>query len=176
MVEAVSPRQAMDWLAAGQAVLIDVREPDEFAAAHIPYALSAPLARTTAILRDMDLPADRKIVFQCQKGGRGGQACAAVGASAPGGQPVFNLDGGIEAWRDAGLPLVATEAASRLSIFRQVQIVVGLLVVVSVLAGFAFGPAGFVVAGLFGAALATAGVTGWCGMAILLNRAPWNRN
>ena len=79
MVEAVSPRQAMDWLASGQAVLIDVREPGEFSAAHIPYALSAPLARTTEILRGMDLPADRKIIFQCQKGARGGQACAAVG-------------------------------------------------------------------------------------------------
>lgn len=175
MVEAVSPRQAMDWLASGQAVLIDVREPGEFSAAHIPYALSAPLARTTEILRGMDLPADRKIIFQCQKGARGGQACAAVGAVAPGGQPVFNLQGGIEAWRASGLPLAAAEATPPLSIFRQVQIAVGLLVVLSVLAGFAFGPAGFVVAGLFGAALATAGITGWCGLAILLNRAPWNR-
>lgn len=175
MVEAVSPRQAMDWLASGRAVLIDVREPDEFAAAHIPYALSAPLARTTAILRNMDLPADRNLIFQCQKGARGGQACAAVGAVAPGGQAVFNLEGGIEAWAAAGLPVVAAQSAPRLSIFRQVQIAVGLLVVISVLAGFAFGPAGFVVAGLFGAALATAGVTGWCGLAILLNRAPWNR-
>lgn len=55
------------------------------------------------------------------------------------------------------------------------QIVVGLLVAVGVIAGFLISPAGFVVAGLFGAALATAGITGWCGLALLLNRAPWNR-
>lgn len=175
MVEAVSPRQAMDWLASGQAMLIDVREPNEFAAAHIPYALSAPLARTCAILHDMDLPADRRLVFQCQKGARGGQACAAVGAFAPGGQAVFNLEGGIEAWATAGLPVVSASATPRLSIFRQVQITVGLLVALGVIVGFTVSPAGFVVAGLFGAALATAGVTGWCGLAILLNRAPWNR-
>ncbi len=176
MVDAISPRQAMDWLASGQAVLIDVREPDEFAAGHIPYALSAPLARTAAILRDMDLPTDRTIVFQCQKGARGGQACAAIGAVAPGGQPVFNLDGGIEAWSRDGLPLVgATPNGPPISIFRQVQIVVGLLVMLGVLAGFSLHPVGFIVAGLFGAALATAGVTGWCGLAMLLGHAPWNR-
>lgn len=175
MTDTVSPRQALEWLNQGEAVLIDVREPSEFAAAHIPYALSAPLRQTTDILRGLGLPKDRKLVFQCQKGGRGGQACAAVGAVAPGGQPVFNLEGGIEAWAAAGLPVVSAAAAPRLSIFRQVQIAVGLLVVIGVLAGFAFGPAGFVVAGLFGAALATAGVTGWCGLAILLNHAPWNR-
>lgn len=175
MVDTISPRQAMDWLASGRAVLIDVREPDEFAAGHIPYALSAPLARTAAILRDMNLPADRTIIFQCQKGARGGQACAAVGAAGPQGQPVFNLDGGIEAWTTAGLPVVAAQASPRVSIFRQVQIVVGALVALGVVTGFAVHPAGFVVAGLFGAALATAGITGWCGLALLLNRAPWNR-
>lgn len=176
MTATLTPKQAQDWLASGQAVLIDVREPAEFSSAHIPYALSAPLAQAAEVLGRMDLPADRKIIFQCQKGGRGGQACAAVGHAAPGGQPVFNLEGGIEAWTAAGLPVVgATAGAPRLSLFRQVQIVVGLLVVAGVATGFLVHPAGFAVAGLFGAALATAGVTGWCGLALLLNRAPWNR-
>jgi rhodanese-related sulfurtransferase len=175
MTQAVSPRQAMDWLSSGEAILVDVREPSEFSAAHIPYALSAPLSQTGAILSGMDLPADRKLVFQCQKGGRGGQACAAVGRTAPGGQPVFNMEGGIEAWAAAGLPVVSASTTPPLSLFRQVQIVVGLLVVLGVLTGFVVHPAGFAVAGLFGAALATAGVTGWCGLAILLGKAPWNR-
>lgn len=175
MSTALSARQALDWLSSGQAVLVDVREPAEFSALHIPYAVSAPLAQTSSILRGMTLPADRKIIFQCQKGGRGGQACAAVGPLAPGGQAVFNLEGGIEAWVAAGLPVVSAGAAQTISIFRQVQITVGLLVAVCVLAGFTLSPAGFIIAGLFGAALATAGVTGWCGLALLLNRAPWNR-
>ncbi|WP_244619092.1 YgaP-like transmembrane domain [Rhizobium sp. 18055] len=62
-----------------------------------------------------------------------------------------------------------------MSIFRQVQIVVGTLVLLSVLGGFLLNPAGFVIAGLFGAALALAGMSGWCGMAILLGRMPWNK-
>lgn len=172
----ITPAQAMTWLSTGQAVLIDVREPAEFAASHIAYATSAPLAQASDVLRGMDLPGDRRIIFQCQKGGRGGQVCAAVGTTAPGGQRVFNLEGGIEAWTKAGLPVVASDGATpALSIFRQVQIVVGLLVVLGVIAGFALNPAGFIVAGLFGAALATAGITGWCGLAQMLNHAPWNR-
>lgn len=173
---AITPAQALDWLSAGQAVLVDVREPAEFAAGHIAYAVSAPLARTREILGTMSLPAERRVIFQCQKGGRGGQACVAVGVTAPGGQAVYNLEGGIEAWTKAGLPIVsASEGPPRLSIFRQVQIAVGLLVLLGVVVGFAVHPAGFVIAGLFGAALATAGITGWCGLALLLNRAPWNR-
>jgi rhodanese-related sulfurtransferase len=175
MTDAVSPRQALDWLMSGQAVLVDVREPEEFAAAHIPYALSAPLSQAAAVLGDMPLPTDRKIVFQCQKGGRGGQACVAVGAAAPGGQPVFNLEGGLDAWSAAGLPVVTGAVAPKVSIFRQVQMVVGLLVVLGVLTGFFVNAFGFVVAGLFGAALATSGATGWCGLGMLLSRAPWNR-
>lgn len=175
MTDAVSARQALDWLTSGQALLIDVRDPDEFAGAHIPYALSAPLPQTAAVLRDMTLPADRKIVFQCQKGGRGGQACAAVGAVAPGGQPVFNLEGGLDAWTAAGLPVVGAATAPKVSIFRQVQMVVGLLMVLGVLAGFFVNAFGFVVAGLFGAALMMSGATGWCGLGMLLRRAPWNR-
>lgn len=176
MTDSLSPRQALDFLASGRAILIDVREPAEFSAAHIPYAVSVPLAEVSAILRDMALPADRKIIFQCQKGARGGQACVAVGAIAPGGQAVFNLEGGLEAWSAAGLPLVGgVQSAPSISIFRQVQIVIGLLVAIGVIAGFIVSPVGFVVAGLLGGMLAIAGITGWCGLALLLKRAPWNR-
>ncbi len=73
------------------------------------------------------------------------------------------------------MTLIVGGGAPRLTIFRQVQIAVGLLVLLSVLAGFFLNPAGFVVAGLFGAALTFAGISGWCGMAILLNHMPWNR-
>lgn len=66
-------------------------------------------------------------------------------------------------------------AAPRLTIFRQVQIVVGCLVLLSVFSGFLISPVGFAVAGFFGAALCFAGISGWCGMAKLLNRMPWNQ-
>lgn len=54
------------------------------------------------------------------------------------------------------------------------QIAVGLIVLALVLAGFAFGPLFFGLAGAIGFMLALAGITGWCGMALLLQRMPWH--
>ena len=169
----VSAKDANAWLASGDAVLIDVREPSEFAASHIPYAISAPLGALDGALAAMNLPPDRKLIFQCQKGGRARTACQVV-AAARADQPVFNLEGGIEGWAGAGYPVVGAAGATTLPLNRQVQIVVGLLVVAGVAFGFLVHWTGFVFAGAIGAALANAGATGWCGMAMLLQRAPWN--
>ena len=58
---------------------------------------------------------------------------------------------------------------------RQVQIAAGALVLTGVIFGFLIAPAWFALAGFVGAGLTFAGVTGFCGMARLLMRAPWNR-
>lgn len=58
---------------------------------------------------------------------------------------------------------------------RQVQIAAGLLVLVGVGLGFGIHPAFFALSGLVGAGLVFAGATGFCGMAQILARAPWNR-
>lgn len=172
MTAIISAPEAHRLLARGEAMLIDVREPDEFAASHIPYAASMPLRSLSALLVDADLPADRLLIFQCQKGGRGGQACALAHGTL--GDRVRNLSGGIEAWAAAGLPLAGT-AAPRVSIFRQVQMIVGLLVLAFTLAGLAGFTPGFYAAGFFGFMLAFAGMSGWCGLGLLLQRMPWNR-
>ncbi|MFN3701005.1 MAG: YgaP-like transmembrane domain [Alphaproteobacteria bacterium] len=90
---------------------------------------------------------------------------------------IYNLEGGITAWVEAGLPVLSPSGAGGcgISIFRQVQIIVGALVLLSVLAGFFISTSAFVLAGLFGAALMFAGLSGWCGLAMLLNKMPWNR-
>ena len=59
---------------------------------------------------------------------------------------------------------------------RQVQVAVGVLVVVFTLAGFGVHPLFHALAGLTGLGLINAGVTGWCGMAMLLAKMPWNRD
>lgn len=164
MIDAVTARE---WLQNGEAMLIDVREADEFAAMHIPQACSIPLAQLAENLPAC--PQGIKRIFHCQKGKRGEQACAVVDGEK------WNIDGGIEAWKAAGLPVITTGAKQGISIMRQVQIVAGSLIALAVLLGFAGQGAGFVLAGLFGAALATAGITGWCGMAMLLAKMPWNR-
>lgn len=169
----ISPQQAHEWLASGDAVLIDVREPDEFKAEHIAYAASLPLANVCNLFQKLQIPSGRKIIFHCLRGKRGEQACALIPKNDMAGA-VYNIEGGIDAWKNAGLPVVSS-GGSRLSIFRQVQITVGSLVLAATLIGYSGHIWGFAVAGLFGAALALSGITGWCGMAMLLSKAPWNK-
>jgi rhodanese-related sulfurtransferase len=108
-VATVTVEEAAAWLQSGEAILIDVREADEFAAARIDGAILAPLSQMPAAWEALDLPADRKIIVQCLKGGRSHQVCAFVGPTGPDGQPLFNLTGGIQAWHAAGLPVVVAE-------------------------------------------------------------------
>lgn len=168
MTRSISPQEAARRLAVGEALLVDVREPAEFAASHIPLAVSLPLSGLPAMLAE--LPPDRALIFQCQSGMRSAQACALAATRAGS----VSLEGGIAAWRSAGLPVIGN-AGPRLSIFRQVQMIVGAMVALLVLAGFAGLTAAFAIAGIMGAMLAFAGATGWCGLAMLLARMPWNR-
>lgn len=160
------------WLEKGEAVLVDVREPDEFARGHIPRATSVPLAQVKEAIPALASTPQTKLVFQCQKGGRSGQACTLAGE-----RLVYNLEGGISAWEAAGLPIESSVSsrATRLPLMHQVQIAVGALILLSVALGFSGIPAGFMLAGFFGAGLLFAGISGWCGMALLLAKMPWNR-
>lgn len=172
MTDLLSPIEAQALIVSGRATLIDVREPDEFRAGHIPYALSVPLAQVSQVVERLPLADDSVLIFQCQKGARGERACNAVPPRFSG--RVRNLAGGLDAWRAAGLPVTGA-AATGVSIFRQVQMIVGALVLVSTLVGLAGFVPGFYLAGFFGLMLAVAGLSGWCGMAMLLQRMPWNR-
>lgn len=175
MTRTIQPKEADILLKSGAAVLIDVREPDEFKAEHIAYALSIPLSRFESEFKALDIPQDRKILFQCLKGRRGEQACMHVVQNGICPNEILNIEGGIEKWKEEGLVVVGGEKGPVMSIFRQVQIIVGSLVALSVCVGLSGVTAAFFLAGILGAALAFAGLTGWCGLAFLLARMPWNR-
>ena len=104
-VAAVDVQQAHNLIEAGEAVLIDVREPDEFAAARVDGAILAPLSQMPQAWLGLDLPAHKTVIVMCRVGGRSGRVCEAFGPEGPDGQPVVNMDGGILAWRAAGLPV-----------------------------------------------------------------------
>lgn len=177
-VNMITPQQASEMLAAGEAILIDVREPEEFTAEHIVYATSLPLGAVQNLFPKLNLPKGRKVIFHCLKGGRGQQACLAAGTGDAAGYDLYNIAGGLQAWKESGLPVISAGTSivsSVIPVFRQVQIVVGFLVALLVTLGFAGFMLGFVLAGILGAALFMAGLTGWCGLAMLLNRMPWNR-
>lgn len=174
MTATVSPKDAALWLASGEAVLIDVREPDEFRTEHIACAASIPLNSLGNALEGTQIPAARKMIFQCLKGGRGEVACRTAEAAGAG-HAIYNLEGGIAAWKDAGLPVVGSGAPAAIPLFRQVQIAVGIIIATLIALGFSGLTAAFALAGLIGVMLVFAGTTGWCGMAMLLARMPWNR-
>jgi len=166
----LKPADVAKRLADGRAVLVDVREPDEFRRRHVPGALSRPLSAFEQTPPKVD--PGREVVFTCRTGMRTGAMCERLAAAVAG--PAYVLDGGLDAWAAAGLP-VATDAKAPLEMMRQVQIVAGLLVLLGVLLGLLVHPAFFAIAAFVGGGLTVAGVTGFCGMARLLALAPWNR-
>ena len=99
----LTPRQVKAGLDAREILLIDVREPDEFAAERIDGALNLPLsAFDPSALPD---PGGRTIVLQCAGGKRSAMAldrCRKAQESID-----THLAGGIAAWKAAGLPTVA---------------------------------------------------------------------
>ena len=157
-------------LDAGDAVLIDVRESDEHAREHILGARLAPLSSIDA--HDFDRDHGKAAVFHCRSGMRT-QANAAK-LLARGFREAYYLDGGIEAWKTAGLPVHANRKAP-LEIMRQVQITAGLLILTGIVLGWTVNPTFYALSAFVGAGLTFAGATGWCGMAILLKTMPWNR-
>jgi rhodanese-related sulfurtransferase len=87
-----------DWLHRGEAVLVDVREADEYAEERIPGTLPFPLSRF-----DPDrLPSEpgKKTVLTCFIGGRSSEAAERLIAA--GHRQAFQLDGGLFAWKEAG--------------------------------------------------------------------------
>ncbi|RDV06230.1 DUF2892 domain-containing protein [Sphingorhabdus pulchriflava] len=166
----LSPQQVRERIDAGRAVLIDIREPDEYARSHIKGAQSQPLSVWEKAHLSVDPDAD--VIFTCRSGMRTTGACDRLAARVTG--DAFVLDGGLNAWEKAGLP-VETNADAPLEIMRQVQIAAGSLVLIGVLLGFFVAPAWFGLSAFVGAGLTFAGVTGFCGMARLLMLMPWNR-
>ncbi|WP_430420731.1 rhodanese family protein [Phenylobacterium sp.] len=153
-----------------QAVLVDIREADEFARRHVRGALSRPLSSFEQAHLKVDPGKD--VVFTCRTGMRTGANCDRLAAVVEG--PAYVLEGGVDAWVASGLP-VNEDRKAPLEIQRQVHIAAGSLVLAGVALGFALHPAFYGLSAFVGAGLAFAGVTGFCGMAMLLTRAPWNR-
>ena len=166
----LDPKDAADLLTRGQAILLDIREPDEFARRHVKGARLRPLATLEA--DPLQIPKGQIPIFTCRSGMRTAANCDRL-AAAVGGRGHI-LAGGVDGWAAAGLPLVENRKAP-LELMRQVQIVAGSLVLAGVILGFLVHPGFIGLSAFVGAGLTFAGATGFCGMARLLALAPWNR-
>jgi len=165
----IKPAEARDLLDRG-AILVDIREADEHARERIPGARNLPLSK----LDEADFAAQGKtVIFHCKSGART-QANASRLAAKLGACEALIVEGGLDAWAAAGLPLRA-DSKQPIELMRQVQITAGALVLAGVLLGAYVAPGWYGLSAFFGAGLVFAGVTGWCGMAKLLAVMPWNR-
>lgn len=162
----ISPAEARKLIEGG-AKLVDIRGPDEHAREHIPGALNLPLDQVEQLEAS-----DCAIVFHCRSGARTEANAARLKAVA--GAHCHILEGGLDAWRQAGFE-TRTDRRQPLELMRQVQLAAGALVLLGVLLGLLMDPGFLVLAAFVGAGLMLAGATGWCGMARLLRHMPWNR-
>jgi rhodanese-related sulfurtransferase len=167
---AITPERATELVRAG-ATLVDIREADEHARENIPGARHHPLSRIgiqPPVGKD-----DKVVIFHCRSGARTKANAPALASAAPDCE-AYLLEGGLEAWKKAGLP-VAIDRRQPIEINRQVQIAAGSLVLLGVVLGTFVAPAFYAVSAFVSAGLVFAGISGFCGMAKLLALMPWNR-
>jgi rhodanese-related sulfurtransferase len=169
-LQEIDAETVKNWLDADQVELIDVRETGEHRRERIPGARILPLSQFDPA--KLQAANGKRVVLHCNSGNRSAQAAKLLLQA--GATEVAHLTGGIIAWRRAGFP-VEKDKAAPLPIMRQVQIVVGTLVVLGVLLGFLAHPGFLGLSAFVGAGLLLAGVTGNCMLANLLARLPYNR-
>lgn len=154
--------------------LVDVRTPVEFAEVHVPQAKPLPLDQLNpqALAEDGTANKDKPVYLLCRSGQRATKAAQAF-ATAGYHEPVV-VEGGTLAWIDAGLP-VTRGVVKVISLERQVRIVAGSLVFLGSALTWLVHPGFLVLPAFVGAGLVFAGVTDFCGMGLLLAKAPWNQ-
>lgn len=161
----------------GQArYLIDVRSPAEYRAGHVIGARNVPLdtlapEALAEQLRSEGLQDGDAIFILCQTGNRARTAAEQLQRVLP---RVTVVEGGTEACQACGLPVERSEGRQVISLQRQVQISAGSLILLGMALGTWVAPAWYGLSAFVGAGLVFAGLSGTCGMALLLARMPWN--
>lgn len=100
----LTPSEAVMLINREHAVMLDVRNAVEFASGHVPDARNIPLADLESRLGELAKYKDQPVLVNCQGGVRSISACAVLKKG--GFTRVYNLDGGVNAWAQAKLPLI----------------------------------------------------------------------
>ena len=174
----VSPQHVDTVRSQGEEVeLIDVRTPAEYRAGHASGARLIPLDELSpeslaAQVQGPGAGQDGPVYLICQSGLRAQKAAERLMTT--GYRNLALVEGGTDAWEKAGLPMARCGKA--ISLERQVQIAIGVLLILKVFLGFTLHELFFAATALIGTGLIVAGTTRWCGMARLIALLPWNRN
>jgi len=186
-VREIPPETVANWLKDEQAFLLDVREAGEHATERIAGAKLVPLSSFKPAT--LAIPEGRKLVLHCKSGMRSRQAAGLL--AQVGVQEIWNMAGGIEGLKRAGLPTAkpgATETTPcdcgcaaqtgghGFDVMRQTQMTIGVMVLTGVLLGHFVSPWFLILSGFMGCGLMMAGITGLCPLASFMAKMPWNRS
>ena len=168
-INMISPQET-EILMKNGAILIDIRSPQEFQSENINQSVNLPLEQLYLI--EVFEVQNRQLIFYCFSGVRTINNTEQF--SRLKNNDIYILEGGISNWKETGRT-VNKQTAESISIFRQVQIIAGLLIVAGWLLGTFVASGFYLLSGLVGAGLLFAGLSGFCGLAVLLMKMPWNK-
>jgi rhodanese-related sulfurtransferase len=171
-IKTVDAKTLKTWLDSGEAMVIDVREASEYNAENIPGSKLVPLASISK--KTLPEHKGKKLIVHCKGGKRGEAACEKLLKEDPN-LEIYNLEGGISAWVEAGNP-VKCSGKFFLPLDRQVQLTIGLCLLIGSILGYYVDTMFFLFSGFVGIGLTFAGLTGYCGLAMLMAKMPWNQN
>lgn len=157
-------------------VILDVREQDEYSRQRVKGSIWVPLSNfehcAPGVLQRL---AGRKVLIMCRSGGRAELALEHIRRMGFAGQVQAEVyPGGMLEWVRQGKP-VSEGSPLALPLMRQVQIVAGSAVLAASLVALFLEPLAAWLSAFVGAGLVFAGVTGFCGLAMLLSAMPWNK-
>lgn len=178
--ENITPADLRAQLSAGPLHLVDVRTGAEYRSQRVRGAAHIPLDTLTpeAVAASRPAGAAGPACILCKGGTRAAMAARKLRAA---GIPCVVVAGGTDACAAAGLPLECDETgpgaakSCALPLERQVFLIAGLLVLAGALLGWRVHPGFYGLCAFVGAGLSVAGATGFCGMALVLGRCPWNK-
>ena len=156
--------------------LIDVRTPAEFEGVHVPGARLLPLDTLdcAAVLAEQNKTRNAAPIYiLCHSGVRAKKAAEKF--SAIGFDNCVVVEGGTQAWAEAGLPVERGERAV-IPLDRQLQICIGSIVLAGVVLHFVLNPAWIWLSGFAGCGLIFAGLSGICPMRMVIAKMPWNQS
>lgn len=151
-------------------LLVDVRTPAEYESSHIDGAINLPLGQVDRHLERITQDAGGQMVLICQSGNRAEQCQGKL--TRAGLKDTAVMTGGMNAWTTAGAPVIT--GPERWALERQVRLVAGSIVLLSVIASIWWPPAVWI-AGFIGAGLTFAAITNTCAMGMALTKLPYNQ-
>jgi len=169
----ISPKELAELNGNGDADLIDVRTPVEFREVRAVPARNVPLDKLDPheLMQERNGNGDAPLYVICRSGNRSTKACEQLVKAGYGN--VVNVEGGTQAWDEAGLPVI--RGKKTISLERQVRIAAGSLVLLGAGLGAFVHPYFIGLSAFVGAGLVFAGITDTCGMGMMLAKMPWNQ-